>query len=232
MRPDLPPTPYPTLPQWRRPAARSVARLVRGLAAGLVLLCPLAAAAELLPEPRPQATTDKQPAYTAAEFALAFVGKDARVTIDGVPFGGDPEKLATIVTDAMDPGEWNYPRAVRPDTIFGRGIRFTTAPRNAYREEYRIAVSFRRDLSADVETWCRAGGADSGRAPDAAGGKTVSMAFCREDTVLAASHMGFDAAKDASDPAFGEAVTAATRSLFPEQIFHDFARSNMRLPTR
>lgn len=185
--------------------------------------------AVLLPKPETIAERTVQPRFSVAEFALVMPGKDVLATVEGKPFAAIDGDLQKTTIDAMDVDNWNYPREIRPDTMLERRIRFTTKPEFETAPDYRIAVFYSLPATVNPELLC-----NPKSLREATGGVieygTVSMAFCRNDAVLSASHARFGEIKSVDDKAFRKVVAYTTREMFPEQMFRDFLQSTRRLP--
>ncbi len=207
------------------PTTKHPRSLLMLFAAATLVAGSASASSILLPEPPEQAETDVSPRYTVAEFAIAAVGKDVKTRILGNPFDAPKEKLDAAVIEHMQLGNWDYPRDIRPDTTLGRKIKFSQEPTGVSRDDYDLAIFFNLNEDVPVESLCQR---DGNLPAYGDGPQKINVAFCRESTVIGASHMSLADISGLEDEDFERKIVAAMRAVFPQQMFRDFQRSTIR----
>jgi hypothetical protein len=150
---------------------------------------------------------DPTSAYTSAEVGYAANDRDFRVTIHGLPFGGDPVSFANAVLPSMQ------------NRIMGVNTTLTTTPNDTARLDYRVALIF--NATGNLPSWsaCQDGPVPTlppGVLPPD-GTLVVQGAFCRGGGALTTATGWLDQPKGPEDPNFRQLISDMTVSLFPTQ---------------
>ena len=148
-----------------------------------------------------------QPTYRPALFNYAAGGRDLAVQTVGNPFveaGIDDQAFAALVTDAMQ------------GRNLGQPTRFTTAPGESARPQYKVVIAFDPVEPASYRALCD-GAVDSGPTGERI---RVKAAFCQGgrstgQRVLTGVRADMVADAGPRSEAFDRMMAGVTRDLFP-----------------